>query len=322
MGGITLLFLNEYSLHGQFKSIREFIPSLREILKCREEINKSGYQLYCGREISNRYVLDNESFQTCIMKMRQAPDIKRTVMIWISKEGPFWNDSREHSADDYFECNGEDIITDTSLGEAAFRIANNQNSSTVSFSPSRYEITPLKVTWFKAEGNKQFVEILNFWKFNTLQKYLEQQKIPITSWSELINRSKSDFPHLTFSDDLSDFLKAETFNSSIAERVTELLEILDTLKTCFDDQGNITEEGNEIKQKHFWKKDPAFSDESETNKNRFRAELTFQKPDGEPIFCPFHGKIRHRQFRLHFSHPIKHNEPLYIAYIGPKITRN
>jgi hypothetical protein len=243
-------------------------------------------------------------------------------MIWISKEGPFWNDSREHSADDYFECNGEDIITDTSLGEAAFRIANNQNSSTVSFSPSRYEITPLKVTWFKAEGNKQFVEILNFWKFNTLQKYLEQQKIPITSWSELINRSKSDFPHLTFSDDLSDFLKAETFNSSIAERVTELLEILDTLKTCFDDQGNITEEGNEIKQKHFWKKDPAFSDESETNKNRFRAELTFQKPDGEPIFCPFHGKIRHRQFRLHFSHPIKHNEPLYIAYIGPKITRN
>lgn len=317
-----MFFLNEYSLHGQFKSIREFVPSLKEILKCRDEINKSGYHLYCGREISNRYVLDNESFQTCVMKMRQAPDIKRTVMLWISKEGPFWNDLREHSADDYFECNGEDIITDTSLGEAAFRIANNRNSSTVSFFPSKYETTPLRVTWFKAEGDKQLIQILNFWTFDTLRKYLGQQKTPIKSWSELINRSKSDFPHLTFSDDLSDFLKAEPFNSSIAKRVTELLEILNTLKTCFDAQGKMTKEGNEIRQKYFRKKDPVFSDESDSNKNDFEKDLTFNNPDGDPIFCPFHGKIRHRQFRLHFSWPIKYNEPLYIAYIGPKITKH
>jgi len=244
-------------------------------------------------------------------------------MIWISKEGPFWNNSREHSSDDYFEYDGEDIITDTSLGEAAFRVANKQKSGTVSFSPSRCETTPLRVTWFKTGGVRELVEIRNFWKFDILQKYLgEQQKPPVRSWIELLNRSESDFPHLIFSDSLSDFLRPEPFNSSIAKRVISLLEILNRLKTCFDDQGNITKEGNEIKQKYFRKKDPVFSDESDSNKNDFKEDLTFKKPDGEPIFCPFHGKIRHRQFRLHFSWPITYNKPLYIVYIGPKITKH
>ena len=141
----------------------------------------------------------------------------------------------------------------------------------------------------------------------------------------MINRSKNDFLHLTFSDDLYDSLKPEPFNSSIAEGATKLLNTLNTLKTCFDTQGNMTKEGKELKQKHFCKKEPAFSDESETNKNRFKTELTFKKPNGksgESIFCPFHGKIRHREFRLHFSHPIRHDEPLYIVYLGPKITKH
>ena len=42
------------------------------------------------------------------------------VMIWLTKAGPFWDDVRRHRGDDWLDCEGE-VVTDTAVGEAAFR---------------------------------------------------------------------------------------------------------------------------------------------------------------------------------------------------------
>lgn len=77
-------FLNELSLHGQFNSIQEFLQALSEIFRCRDEINKVGYRLYCTKSILTRPTLNNDSFQQTVMNSRNM-NLKRSVMIWLSK---------------------------------------------------------------------------------------------------------------------------------------------------------------------------------------------------------------------------------------------
>ena len=313
-------FSNELSLHNQFNTVADFVPALREILQDRELLTRYGYRLYCEKTISNRPVHNSISFQKTIMALSD-PNIKRQVMLWIAKDGPFWDepDLRKHSGDDYFEY-GHQVVTDSSLGEAAFQIASGQIANTVSFRPSDFQLTPLIVHWHKINP-PQTVAVPNFWDVNLLQQYLQQQQTPVNSWRDLINRSKIDLPNLTFLDSVLDGLEGEPFSSTIAERIRELLRVLHTLRISFDEQGDRTSEGHEMISNYFHGDNALFSDESDSNKRLFRKELTFEKPDGEEIFCPFHGKIRHRVFRLHFSWPIRYDEPLYIAYIGPKITK-
>ena len=67
----------------------------------------------------------------------------------------------------------------------------------------------------------------------------------------------------------------------------------------------------------------SFSDSSDSEKRGFRARLTFPHPDkpGESMFCTWHGKVRHMMLRLHFSWPVRADEPVYVVYAGPKLTK-
>lgn len=245
----------------------------------------------------------------------------RLVTNWISKNGPFMEDWREHSPDDYlFLKHNDEIVTDYSLGEVAFRIATQRNASTVSFQPSNFQMTPILVIWDRPDSQIA-IQVPNFWGFHTLEDVLRQQRPPVTSWMELLNHAQTDFSHLIFLDSVVTKLEGEAFNSAIAERVIFQLNILNQLADCFDKQGQRTQAGHEIIESFFTGDRAIFSDESSSNKRDFKGEMTFKKPNDDPVFCPFHGKISHRFFRLHFSWPIRHNEPVYIAYIGPKITK-
>lgn len=76
-------------------------------------------------------------------------------------------------------------------------------------------------------------------------------------------------------------------------------------------------------QDHFVGEKAWFTDSSDAEKREFRTEMTFPHPTvpQERIFCPWHGKVKIQQMRVHFSYPIKRSEPLYVVYIGPKISR-
>jgi hypothetical protein len=149
----------------------------------------------------------------------------------------------------------------------------------------------------------------------------ETLRQPIDSWEHLLEEAQNAFPHLIFLDSFLNGVKNEPFVPSIANRAYDLLAVLNEFKTCFDGS-QFTDRGHELKQNWFNRKDPPFVDESDTNKITFKSALTFKLPDGTPILCSHHGRIRHRTYRLHFSHPIRHDEPVYIAYLGPKLTRD
>ena len=116
-------------------------------------------------------------------------------------------------------------------------------------------------------------------------------------------------------------LEGQPFSHTIAEHALFLLNVLDELKDCFDDSGHRTKKGDEIINSYFTGDRARFSDESLTNKVGFKKDLTFKKEDGTAVFCSFHGKISHKYYRLHMSWPITKNDPLYVAYLGPKITK-
>ncbi len=48
---------------------------------------------------------------------------------------------------------------------------------------------------------------------------------------------------------------------------------------------------------------------------------TYINRKGHQLECFWHGKIKSPQYRIHFSYPIEEDVPLYIAYIGPKLTK-
>ena len=67
----------------------------------------------------------------------------------------------------------------------------------------------------------------------------------------------------------------------------------------------------------------AFSGESATNLIEFKDALTFSLGDGTTLFAPWHGKISHRYFRLHFEWPLESKrKKLSVPYFGPKITKD
>lgn len=150
---------------------------------------------------------------------------------------------------------------------------------------------------------------------------IERETAP-QSWPELIEQARTRYTKLTCIDSILDPLSGEPFNATIAERVMVRLDILNRLKGCFERGTPLSAEGHQLLQNFFHGDRALFSDESDTNKRTFAKQLTFPTPAGEAIFCPYHGKISFRYYRMHHTWPVVPGQPLYIAYIGPKITKS
>ncbi len=247
-----------------------------------------------------------------------AIDDRRLVMTWVSK-GPFWETERRHGGDDYLECGG-DLVTDTAVGEAAYRILNDLDEcGLVSFSPSKWCESPINVTWKLGEDARCLcVEITNWTDPETMEAELVSE--PITLWHELRSVAPTRFPNLRFSDDcFNPLCEGVPFARSSADRILKLLRILDRYSQSFDSRGKRTPEGDRLYQNHFVGDSAWFSDSSDREKRKFRQQLTFSHPiTGKPLFCPWHGKIPHHVLRLHFSWP---EMPIHVVYVGPKITK-
>lgn len=66
-----------------------------------------------------------------------------------------------------------------------------------------------------------------------------------------------------------------------------------------------------------------FSDSSDDEKIKFETEMRFKHPAevNKTLFCPWHGKVQTPPLRIHFSWPVRADDPLYVVYVGPKITK-
>ena len=252
------------------------------------------------------------------------PNSRRALMAWLTRHGPFWEDAREHGEDDYLDCFRYDgrIVTDTAVGEAAFCTLHGLERNLVSVVPSLWRFSPVAVELHE-DAELRSIEVRNYWDAKELQRVLEGESPPLRPWRELEATARNRCQALTFSPESFEPLRGHPFHEGAAGRVLLRLLVLQRITACFDDRGERTLEGHQLYQKHFTGAKSWFSDSSATEKNAFEAELTFPHPTagGESLFCTWHGKVKSPQLRIHFSWPIRADEPVYVVYVGPKITK-
>ncbi|MEI7996656.1 MAG: hypothetical protein WCH01_17300 [Methylococcaceae bacterium] len=225
------VLLNELSLHRQFANVLDFQTAVETVMSARSKIRQFGGVLRCHRNLPQAQVTHELRLQQIVSKLDRNK--RSALMSWLTKEGPFWEDSRQHEVDDWLESQSQ-IVTDTALGESAYRYFNGSDYQTFSFEPSNWQVNPIAVHWHRN-----------------------------------------------------------------------------------------TDEGNRLYQEHFTGDKAWFSTSSDDEKIEFKNELTFNHPNNkdEKLFCPWHGKIKTPQIRIHFSYPIRADKPLYVPYIGLKITK-
>jgi hypothetical protein len=277
-----------------------------------------GRSLYCHRNIVNARVTRDLSLPEAINSLRI--DEKRALMPWLTQFGPFWEDTRAHSPDDYLEHDGE-VVTDTAVGEAAVRCLGGMDSWLISFSPSSWERSPIRVEWVRAV--RDIVDVVNHWDHDALEVALQKIPAPLVSWDQLAISASAGCPDLTFSPDSFESLRGHPFVEGAAQQILVRLKTLQRFRQCIDEKNERTAEGQRLYQDHFTGDKAWFSDSSDTEKRTFRTQLTFRRPGAKPenLFCPWHGKVKTPQLRIHFSWPVAADEPLYVVYVGPKITR-
>lgn len=316
------VFVNDLSLHGQFESVTTFRAALGEILHCQQTCHTFDRNYYVPRTIVNRQITNALSFKQAVMATKDR-ELTRRVISWIDKHGPFADDVLTRDQDNYYTYGtNEDIVTEEILGEAAARVFAQHPVALVSFSPSDFTHSPLVVTWCRSDEDSESCEIDNVWDNAKLEPFLKGHEAEVQSWDEMIRRARARYSHLILLDTIGSYLEGQPFSISLASRILELLGFLNDIKAGYLPSGERTEQCETLLENHFRRKNAIFTDASETEKNDeiFRAAMTFRGPDGSSLECFWHGKIRHRQFRIHFS-DIGPDKPLYIAYIGPKRTK-
>jgi hypothetical protein len=183
--------------------------------------------------------------------------------------------------------------------------------------------SPLSVAWERGFGDRRHIEVINHWLTENLEAALLAAPTRLETWARLEEVAILRCTQLTFLNDSFKPLDGCPFAVGAAQRILVLLDTLDRFRSCFDGQGTRTPEGQRLYQDHFTGEKSWFSDSSDAEKHDFRTGFRFRRPgaEGEYLFCSWHGKVKSPQLRIHFSWPVRATEPLYIAYVGPKITK-
>jgi len=314
------LLVNDLSIKGQFSDISIFHEAIERIISIRKIAKRFGRELHCHRNILNTQVNQRMYMPQALQSF--PLDKRRALMQWLTSSGPFWEDSRKHSSDDYIEYNG-DVVTDTAVGEVAFCCLQGFERHLISLIPSTWMFSPVSVNIVDSLERQQSIEILNHWDPADVENTLYCAPVILSSWSQMKTTAIERCPNLIFSSDTFDDLSGHPFVSGAAERIVVLLDVLEKFKKCFDEKGLRTAEGNRIYQEYFTGEKACFSDSSDTEKNVFKKRLTFKHPklQGEFLSCTWHGKVKTPQIRIHFSWPVCANKPLFVVYVGPKLTK-
>jgi len=289
-------------------------------MRLKKTCESYGHVIECSTDVLNNKVTDKltmfEAIQTFTDKNK-----KRSVMTWVTKASSCWDNSRIHSDDDYLTCDG-DVVTGTTLGESAYRIFDNKESSLVSFSPSSWLYSPINVAYIYGDGTlSELLLVKNHWEEEGLSNYLDGIQAPIQSWETLERRMRQECKHLTFTEDAFSPLQSQPFVSGASTRIATLLNVLDKYAQCFDKDGKRTDKGDEIYNVYFKGDRARFSDSSGGEKTQFENELSFTLSNGNKELCPWHGKIQTPQLRIHFAWPDQKGASINIVYIGSKITK-
>ena len=175
---------------------------------------------------------------------------------------------------EWFEYNDEPV-TEAGLAEAAYCSTIGIDRRMVSLTPSTWEFSPITVTWKRDDATSTDIDLGNYWDPPTLEADLRQADPTIASWSQLKTVSRQRFRRLNFTANSFRNLDGQPFAPGAAIRILSRLDVLDRLWAV----GLGTSEGQRLYENHFTGDSAWFSDSSDTEKRRFRRELTFPSPN-------------------------------------------
>ncbi|MCY4234627.1 MAG: hypothetical protein OXE59_12930 [Bacteroidetes bacterium] len=317
------LLLNDLSIHEQFHDFGELQRAFGQLIIMHRIAKKYGIDVRSSYYILHCNPMPNRGLSEAINKISDV-NLKRAILSWLYKNGPFWEDTQEHHRNDWLECKDETIVTDSSVGEAAYQILHGGDCGLITLAPSNWTYSPVHVTFRTVEpDNSELLTVKNWWVPQELEDDLEKIRHPHRSWRELAEFCTSRFDSLIFFEDSFDPLSSYPFSKPVSSNIEKLLSILDSLVKAHGSKGNRTSKGNRIYRDSFTGARSKFSDSSDTEKRNFRKELTFSDPQLgiHELFCPWHGKINYKPpIRIHCSWPIQSGQSLYVVYIGPKLT--
>ena len=313
--------LNDRSIHGQFHTVNDFFIAVEKLMEIRREIVRVGSELFCHRDIASARVTPHANMPQAIQSMDREK--QRAWIQWLTRFGPYWMDVRQHGEDDWLELGDGDLVTDTAIGEAAFCRLHDLNRELVSVDPSGWLFDPITVTWRRMDQSREAVDVKNHWSMETVSRSLAAAPLPFNSWQALEERARHACNRLTISNDAFVEFHGHPYAPGAAERIWILLNTLNTYFACVDRDGNRTPEGDWMYTQYFTGKKAWFTPSSKSEKDDFELDLTFPHPDepGKYLLCSWHGKVKTPQIRIHFAWPITANAPVYVAYVGPKITK-
>ncbi len=204
-------------------------------------------------------------------------------------------------------------ISKTALGECAARIhiAEGNNicysviSSTFTFSHIEVEIK---------ETDTINIKVPNLHGMQKLAKHLENEFVAFTKWEDIFTKAQLFLKNICFEDYVLEELQSQPFLKNVADDIyTKLTELNEISKAH---QGDF----HELYQKYCTGKKAHFSGSSDDEKRDFEEELSFMV-DGKKTLCPFHGKVKNQQYRIHMVGTPQPETIARIVYIGPKLTR-
>lgn len=249
---------------------------------------------------------------------------RRSLLSWLTRGNHFWDAHRLHDESDWLECRGE-IVTDSAVGEAAFRTDFGDTCDLLSATPTSWNYSPVVVDWrdgSQESGNRR-IAVENWWEADALAKRLQETAPPVGSWDQLHEVAVRRFPRLWFAEDCFEPLTGYPFAHSSCDRILDLFRILNEVCEEVDDCGEWTPRGRELIRKYFTGSGAWFSDSSFTERNRFKRQLTFSHPRAPErrLLYPWHGKERRMTLRVHFAWPVPAGRRIDVVYVGPKLTK-
>ena len=319
-------YVNDLSLQGQFPDGETIEQILQDLVSMRASIQVVRVNLRTTRSFPQRCVCNDVTLRIYLSRSANT-DLRRAVLNWLDRSGPFVEDDRLPENDDYFEFEELDV-SDTGLGEAARRVKSGEASSCFSFAGGVTDFTrsPLTVHHGLAGERLGVFDVANYWRTLDLRQAALQARMPATSWRELVETAREDFPLLLLPDSLylNEAIAREPFDAVIRDRATELFRHLQSYMAGRDPDGVEGPRARTVIDNFFVGERALFTGESPSNRRVFRAELTFRDPQApdRTIFAHWHGKISHRHFRLHFEWPVPPQVArLRVLYLGPKLTK-
>ena len=313
-------FVNELALAEACAAAHPPHAPLEALIEARRRHPVLVERLYCARGMPDTEI--RPGVRLAKVGWQLPHDKRKLLFQWVSKKGPFIEDDPQTADDDLFLFDGEDV-TDLGLGEAARHILAKRPAaalSPVQDPASRFAADPLCVVHGLAEAPIGHIPVANFHETNALADALRAAQPEPTTWPELLAEARGRFDRLHIGSHCDGVLARHPYHPRGGRRILELLDVLQRLMTEMDDDGRLSEDGVELRNRFFVGKRSWFSGESE-NRRHSPETFTFPDPDGDgTLVCFWHGKVSTPAFRIHFEWPV--SQPvrrLRIVYIGPHL---